>query len=90
MFRQVLLPLALPGVLTGSTLCFILTMNAYATPVLLGGPKFVLMGPLVYTQVAAQNNWPFGAAISFILMATTLGVSALAHLLVSRRHRQRD
>ena len=44
---RVLLPLALPGFAAGAIFCFILTMNAYATPVLLGGPQFVMMGPLV-------------------------------------------
>ena len=44
MFRRVLLPLSLPGILAGTILTFILGMNAYATPVLLGGPKFKMMG----------------------------------------------
>src|SRR5439155_127690 len=63
-FRRVILPLALPGVLAGTILVFILGMNAYATPILLGGPRFQMMGPLVYGQFAGLNNWPFGAARS--------------------------
>ena len=66
MFRRVLWPLALPGIIAGTILTFILGMNAYATPVLLGGPKFKMMGPLVFGQFQL-NNWPFGAAIAFIL-----------------------
>src|SRR5205085_850792 len=50
MFRRVLLPLELPGIIAVTILTFILDMNAYATPVLLGGPKFKTMGPLVYGQ----------------------------------------
>ncbi len=46
-------------------LCFILAMNAYATPVLLGGPKFKMMGRSSSGQFQL-NNWPFGAAIAFI------------------------
>lgn len=87
MVRRVLLPLALPGVAAGAIFCFILTMNAYATPVLLGGPQFVMMGPLVYVQFAAKSNWPFGAAVSFILMTATLILTAAANLLVQRRYR---
>jgi putative spermidine/putrescine transport system permease protein len=87
MFRRVLWPLALPGVLAGTILTFILAMNAYATPVLLGGPKFQMMGPLVYGQFAQQNNWPFGGAISFILMTATILLTALAHLIVQGRYR---
>ena len=89
MFRRVLWPLALPGVLAGTILTFILAMNAYATPVLLGGPKFQMMGPLVYGQFAQQNNWPFGGAISFILMTATILLTAVAHLIVQGRYRNR-
>jgi putative spermidine/putrescine transport system permease protein len=87
MFRRVLAPLAMPGILAGTILTFILAMNAYATPVLLGGPKFQTMGPLVYNQFAQQNNWPFGGAISFILMTATLVLTAAANLMVQRRYR---
>ena len=81
MFRLVLWPLAMPGILAGSILTFILAMNAYATPVLLGGPKFQMMGTLIYGQFAQQNNWPFGGAISFVLMSTTLVLTSVAQIL---------
>ena len=87
MFRRVLLPLALPGILAGTILTFILGMNAYATPVLLGGPKFKMMGPLVYGQFQL-NNWPFGASVAFVLMTATLGLTATANILVQRRFRR--
>jgi putative spermidine/putrescine transport system permease protein len=87
MFHRVLLPLALPGILAGTVLTFILAMNAYATPVLLGGPKFKMMGPLVYGQFQL-NNWPFGASAAFVLMTVTLGLTAAANLLVQRRFRR--
>ena len=87
MARRVLLPLAMPGLAAGAIFCFILTMNAYATPVLLGGPQFVMMGPLVYVQFAAKSNWPFGAAVSVILMTATLILTATANLMVQRRYR---
>jgi len=87
MFRRVLWPLALPGIVAGAIFCFILAMNAYATPVLLGGPRFKMMGPLVFGQFQL-NNWPFGAAIAFVLMTATLGLTAVANLLAQRRYRQ--
>jgi putative spermidine/putrescine transport system permease protein len=89
MFRRVLLPLAMPGILAGTILTFILAMNAYATPVLLGGPRFQMMGPLVYGQFVQQNNWPFGGAISFILMTATLILTIAANLIVQQRYRAR-
>jgi putative spermidine/putrescine transport system permease protein len=87
MFRRVLLPLSLPGILAGTILTFILSMNAYATPVLLGGPKFRMMGPLIYGQFQL-NNWPFGASAAFILMTATLGLTATANILIQRRYRR--
>lgn len=87
MARRVLLPLAMPGVLAGTILTFILAMNAYATPVLLGGPRFQMMGPLVYGQFVQQNNWPFGGAIAFILMTATLLLTLAANWVVQQRYR---
>jgi len=89
MARRVLFPLAMPGILAGTILTFILAMNAYATPVLLGGPRFQMMGPLVYGQFIQQNNWPFGGAIAFILMAATLILTLTANLIVQQRYRSR-
>jgi len=87
MFRRVLLPLSLPGILAGTILTFILGMNAYATPVLLGGPKFKMMGPLIYGQFQL-NNWPFGASVAFVLMTATLALTATANILVQSRFRR--
>jgi putative spermidine/putrescine transport system permease protein len=87
MASRVLLPLAMPGVLAGTILTFILAMNAYATPVLLGGPRFQMMGPLVYGQFVQQNNWPFGGAIAFILMTATLLLTLAANWIVQQRYR---
>ena len=86
-WRLVTLPLSLPGLLAAGILSFILTMNAYATPVLLGGPRFQMMAPVVATEVLQQSNWPFGAAVSFVLMTVTLVLTAGANILVARRTR---
>ncbi|PHK95311.1 ABC transporter permease [Pseudoroseomonas rhizosphaerae] len=86
-FRRVVLPLALPGVVAGSVLVFILCMNAYATPVLLGGPQFKMMAPAVYDQFVRGNNWPFGAALAFILLAVTLVLTVVGSTLLGRRYR---
>ena len=89
MARRVLFPLAMPGILAGTILTFILAMNAYATPVLLGGPRFQMMGPLVYGQFIQQNNWPFGGAVAFVLMTATLILTLAANLIVQQRYRAR-
>jgi len=87
MFRRVLWPLALPGIIAGIILTFILGMNAYATPVLLGGPEFRMMAPLVFSQMQL-GNWPFGATISFVLMTSTLLLTATAGFWMQRRYRR--
>ena len=86
-FWRVVFPLALPGIVIAAVLCFILCMNAFATPVLLGGPRFQMMAPLLYWAFSSDNNWPFAAAIAFILMATTLVLTALANRMIPRRYR---
>jgi len=85
-WRLVTLPLAFRGVLAAGVLCFILTMNAYATPVLLGGPRFQMMAPVVANEVLNQNNWPFGAALSFMLMVVTFLLTAVANVAIVRRY----
>jgi putative spermidine/putrescine transport system permease protein len=86
-FQRIIMPLALPGVLIAAVLCFILCMNAFATPLLLGGPRFHMMAPLLYWAFTTDNNWPFAAAIAFVLMGTTLGLTGLANVVIPRRYR---
>ncbi|WP_142115968.1 ABC transporter permease [Bosea sp. AK1] len=79
-FFKVTLPLSLPGVQAAAALSFILAMNSFATPVLLGGPSFRMMAPAIAEEIIAKNNWPSGAALAFILVTTTLALNALIHL----------
>jgi len=62
-------------------------MNAYATPVLLGGPSFHMMAPALYDEITKASNVPFGAALSFVLMLTTLLLTAIGSGLLQRRYR---
>ena len=86
-FWRVVWPLALPGTATAGVLCFILSMNAYATPYLLGGPRFQMMAPLLFWEFSTNNNWPFASALALILMSTTLLLTAGSAVLVPRRYR---
>ena len=86
-FWLVVWPLALPGTAIAGILCFILAMNAYATPYLLGGPRFQMMAPLLYWEFSTNNNWPFASALALILMSTTLVLTACSNLLIPRRYR---
>ena len=86
-FWRVVWPLALPGTATAGVLCFILAMNAYATPYLLGGPRFQMMAPLLYWEFSTNNNWPFASAMALLLMTTTLVLTSCSGLLIPARYR---
>jgi putative spermidine/putrescine transport system permease protein len=83
---RVVLPMAAPGVAAGTMLVFILCMNAYATPVLLGGTGITMMTPAIYDQIAKANNWPFGAVLSLVSMIVTFALALLSHWLIQRRY----
>lgn len=71
-FRKVTLPLSKPGIVAGSILVFIPSLGAYVTPDILGGAKTTLLGNYIVTQFGSARNWPFGAALSFAILAVML------------------
>jgi putative spermidine/putrescine transport system permease protein len=83
---RVVLPIAAPGVAAGTMLVFILCMNAYATPVLLGGTGITMMTPAIYDQIAKANNWPFGAVLSLVSMVVTFALALFSHWIIQRRY----
>jgi spermidine/putrescine transport system permease protein len=67
-FREVTLPLSLPGVSGGCLLVFVLTAGTYLPPMILGGPRNEMIANLIFKRVIGTLDWPFGSAISVILM----------------------
>jgi spermidine/putrescine transport system permease protein len=67
-FRRVILPLSWPGVLSGCIMVFLLTVGAFVTPQLLGGPSGIMYGNVIASQFLANNNWAFGSALSIALI----------------------
>jgi len=65
---SVIAPLSKPGIIAGSVLVFIPCLGAYLTPDLLGGGRTVLVGNLVQNQFTTARDWPFGSAVSMLLM----------------------
>ncbi len=75
---KVVLPLSKPGILAGALLVFIPCLGAYLTPDLMGGGKTVMVGNLVQNQFTTSRDWPFGAAVSLLLMALVLLFTRIA------------
>jgi putative spermidine/putrescine transport system permease protein len=84
-FRRVIIPLAMPGILVGLTLVFILTVSAFITPRLIGGARVQMVGSLIFEQVLVILNWPFGSAMSFILLVLTLVVTIAVNAVLAAR-----
>lgn len=76
-FLRVFFPLSLPGVAAGFILVFILSLGFFITPALLGGRKDILISMLIEIQVRELLNWGFAAALSLILLLTTIFILAI-------------
>ena len=83
-FARVVAPLALPGIVSGAIVTFIPSFGAYLTPDLLGGTSSLMIANIIERQFKSANDWPFGAALSFLLMYLTFAAIA-AQSLLSRR-----
>jgi spermidine/putrescine transport system permease protein len=83
-FWKVTVPLTMPGIVTGIILVFIPCLGSFLTPDLLGGANAVMIGNVIERQFKAANDWPFGAAISFLLLYATFGALAIRSLLQAR------
>ncbi|MHB1043085.1 MAG: ABC transporter permease [Eubacteriales bacterium] len=76
-FLKVTLPLTLPGIIAGSLLVFIPTLGYFFIPDLMGGSKTMLISNLIKNQFLTARDWPFGSALSIVLILITLVLIAL-------------
>jgi spermidine/putrescine transport system permease protein len=83
-FLKVTVPLTMPGIISGILLVFIPCLGSFLTPDLLGGANAVMIGNVIERQFKAANDWPFGSALSFLLMYATFGALALRSLFARR------
>jgi putative spermidine/putrescine transport system permease protein len=67
--RDVVLPLALPGIVAGSIFTFSLTLGDFITPLLIGGTNSNLIGNVIYDNIGTANNLPFAAALAIVPIA---------------------
>ena len=71
-FARVILPVSMPGVRAAALLAFVPCLGAFLTPDLLGGGKTVMIGNLIQNQFTTARDWPFGSAVSLVLMAIVM------------------
>lgn len=83
-FFSIVVPLAMPGIVSGIILVFIPALGTFLISDLLGGPDSQLIGNVIERQFKAANDWPQGAAMSFVLMYMTFIALALRSLLSGR------
>jgi spermidine/putrescine transport system permease protein len=84
---SIVIPLAMPGIVSGVIITFIPSVGAYLTPDLLGGPDSQMIANVIERQFKRANNWPLGAALSFMLLYMTFIAIALQGLLARRGRR---
>jgi spermidine/putrescine transport system permease protein len=85
-FRDVILPLSLQGTIVGATFTFVLALGDFITPQMVGGTSGFTFGRIIYSQFGFAFNWPFGAALSVILLAVVLVAIVGTGLLARARH----
>jgi spermidine/putrescine transport system permease protein len=73
-FRRVILPISMPGVLAAALVVFVPTVGDFVTPSLVGGPSSSMIGSIIQAQFGKANDWPFGSALSVIVMLVILTV----------------
>lgn len=77
-FVKVILPQTMPGIMGGAVIVFIPSVGNFIVPDVLGGAKGLMVGNLVEQQFLSSRNWPFGSALSMIIMAVVLMVLLVA------------
>lgn len=83
-FFGVTLPQIVPGVVTGGSLVLVDSVNAYATPLLVGGSQVPMIAPEIYTAITRSNDWPQAAAMATFTMLLSILVLALYGRLLMR------
>jgi putative spermidine/putrescine transport system permease protein len=84
-FCEVTLPLSMPGVAGGFLLAFSLSISAYATPAILGGPATSTMATQIYDFMTSLDDWSLGSAMGAILIFSAMALLVIGSVLGARR-----
>lgn len=74
---RVLIPLALPGVVAGALMVFVMSLGYFVTPALLGGTSNMMLAEMIAQFVQSLVNWGMGGAAAFVLLVVTLAIYAV-------------
>jgi spermidine/putrescine transport system permease protein len=72
--RDIVIPYAMPGIMAGSIVVFMLNLGDYLTPTLLGGKNSQWFTANIYSQFITRFNWEFGSAFGFVLLGTSTAI----------------
>ena len=87
-FRKIVLPQAMPGILSGSIIVFTLMASSFATPAIIGGRRLKVASMIIYDEFLNTLNWPLGAAIAVLLLVGIVLVILGWNRFVERRYAQ--
>ena len=82
----IVLPIMAPSIISGCILVFIPALGSFLTPELLGGPSSQMIANVIERQFLTANDWPFGSALSMMLIYLTFGALALRYFWLRRRY----
>ena len=85
-FWRVLVPLAMPGIASGTLMVFVMALGYFVTPALLGGPEYMMLAELIAQLVQQLLNWGLAGAAAFVLLLVTLSLYALQLRFANRAH----
>jgi len=85
---RVVLPQAMPGVLSGAIIVFALAASAFATPAIIGGRRLKVASTLAYDEFLNTLNWPLGATVATLLLIALVTIILGANRLIERRYEQ--
>ena len=86
--RRIVLPQAMPGILSGAVIVFALAASAFATPAIIGGRRLKVASTLAYDEFLNTLNWPLGAAVAVLLLLALVLIVQGSNRLVERRYAQ--
>lgn len=88
-FRRVVLPNVMPGIMAGALMVFCLSASAFATPAMLGGKRLKVVSSMTYNEFLNTLNWPLGAALATLLMVAILTATLIWTRFVETRAMRR-